>query len=74
MNRINKKGQIGVIGIMVGFIMLIMLSALMPTIVTTISNTTPVVDSSTGVMLSLIPLVFVATLIGSILIYARPTY
>jgi uncharacterized membrane protein len=71
-NRTNNRGQMSVIGLIFIFIMLILLSALMPTIVTTIANTTGVVDSTTGIFLNLIPLCLVVSLVMGIFVYAKP--
>ena len=64
-----------IIGMFLVFIMLIVLSAFMPTIVSNVNNlTSSGVDSTTSTIAGLIPLAFVIAIIGTVFMFARPVF
>jgi len=70
----NIRAQIGIIGIIMIPIMLVILSAMMPLMVDRIENVSAQVDTTTGLMLDLIPLVLVVAIIVSAILYIVPMW
>ena len=68
----NKRGQASIIGIISVFLMIVVFSALAPTIVERISNTSTYLDTESALLLSLVPLMFVIVIILTMFIFATP--
>lgn len=68
----GKKGQASIIGIVSVFIMIVVFSALAPTIVERITNASAVLDTESALLLDLVPLMFVVVIILTLFIFATP--
>lgn len=66
------KGQMTIIGVMMGFVALVVYAAFLPAINDVIDDILPEVDAMTGLVVRLIPFVLVIAIIGSIILYMRP--
>ena len=73
--RANKKAQMTIVGIIMVFILVIIVSVLMPTItdqIETAKNNTPTMSTGTSAIMDLIPLMIVLGIIITIFIVAVP--
>jgi uncharacterized membrane protein YidH (DUF202 family) len=68
--RMGRRGQLSVQNLLGIFVLIIIMSALMPAIIEIIQIALNVVDTTTAILLALVPLVLVAALIKTIMDYA----
>lgn len=68
----TNKAQMSIIGLIMVVVMLIVFSVFAPIIVDTVENTSNYTDSSTGLLLNMIPLFLVLGIIMTIFIYVVP--
>ena len=70
----NKKGQYTLVGLFTTFLILVVFSALAPTISEVVTNTSNNLSGTAGIVVKLIPLGIVIAILSSIFIYARPYF